>query len=67
MVVVARNDLTEIVELPNGCACCDVQGELVDILSMIVRPGPACKQLAVWAAAEAAVRLAGREAPREAV
>ena len=36
--VMTRNETTEIVELPNGCACCDVQGELVDALIMIVRP-----------------------------
>ena len=41
LVMIARNDSTEILELPNGCACCDVQGELIEALFTIVRPAPA--------------------------
>ena len=51
-----RNESTEIFELPNGCACCDVQGELVDALLMIVRP---CTGLAwhLWLHVAALLRV----------
>ena len=52
-MVVARNDTTEIIELPNGCACCDVQAELVDSLYMIVRTSCALLQLTFLARSHA--------------
>lgn len=55
-MVVARNDTTEIIELPNGCACCDVQAELVDSLHMIVRT-PAL--IGTWHAPLACLLLKG--------